>query len=141
MNILLAQDGSEVSLRAVAGLIEHVKRFAQPPRVHLLFVHPPIPLEFATQHLDRAALDAYYREEGEQALKAARGLLDAAGIAYTPHVHVGAPAPTVVKRAAELGCELICLGAHGRGLLADALMGSVAAKVIHLSPLPLLLVK
>ena len=62
MNILLAQDGSAVSLRAAAKLVEHLKWFSAPPHIHLLFVHPPIPIEFATQHLSRAALDAYYRE-------------------------------------------------------------------------------
>jgi nucleotide-binding universal stress UspA family protein len=141
MNILLAQDGSEVSLRAAAKLIEHLRWFAAPPHIHLLYVHPPIPIEFATQHVSRAALDAYYREEGEQALRAARALLDAAGIACTAHVHVGTVAETVARRAGELGCDLICMGTHGRGTLGNALMGSVATKVVHLSPLPVMLVK
>jgi nucleotide-binding universal stress UspA family protein len=141
MNILLAQDGSAVSLRAAAKLVEHLKWFAAPPHVHLLFVHPPIPIEFATQHLSRASLDAYYRDEGEQALRATRELLDANGIGYTPHIHVGAVAETIVKRAGELGCELICMGTHGRGALGSALMGSVTAKVVHLASLPVMLVK
>lgn len=141
MNILLAQDGSEVSLRAARKLLEHVGWFAAPPHIHLLYVHPPVPIEFATQHVSRAALDAYYREEGEQALRAARELLDANGIGYTPHVHVGAVAETIAKRAGDLGCELICLGTHGRGALGSALTGSVTAKVLHLSALPVMVVK
>jgi nucleotide-binding universal stress UspA family protein len=141
MNILLAQDGSEVSLRAATKLVEHLKWFAAPPHIHLLYVHPPVPIEFATQHLSRGALDAYYREEGEQALRAARDLLDANGIGYTPHIHVGSVAETIAKRAGELDCELICMGTHGRGTLGSALMGSVTAKVLHLTGLPVMVVK
>lgn len=141
MKILLAQDGSDVSLRAAAKLIEHLRWFAEPAHIHLLFVHPPIPIEFATRHVSRTTLDAYYREEGEQVLRGARALIDAAGIACTPHIHVGAVAETIVKQAGQLGCELICMGTHGRGVLGNALMGSVATKALHLSTLPVMLVK
>jgi nucleotide-binding universal stress UspA family protein len=33
------------------------------------------------------------------------------------------------------------MGSHGRGALAGALVGSVAQKVVHLSPVPVVLVK
>jgi nucleotide-binding universal stress UspA family protein len=33
------------------------------------------------------------------------------------------------------------MGTHGRGILAGALIGSVAQKVVHLSPVPVVLVK
>jgi nucleotide-binding universal stress UspA family protein len=33
------------------------------------------------------------------------------------------------------------MGTHGRGFIAGAIMGSVAQKVAHLSPVPLVLVK
>ncbi|MCK7498201.1 MAG: hypothetical protein MZW92_51725 [Comamonadaceae bacterium] len=45
-----------------------MKWFREPPAVELLFVHPPIPIGLATKHVSQATLDAYYREEGEQAL-------------------------------------------------------------------------
>jgi nucleotide-binding universal stress UspA family protein len=141
MKILVAQDGSEVSLRALRSLMAQLAWYREPPELHLLFVHPPIPIALATQHVDRAALDAYYREEGEQALAGARAELDAAGLAYTPHLHVGPVAECIVKRARELGCHLICMGTHGRGALGNVLVGSTVAKVLHLSPLPVLLDK
>lgn len=141
MKILVAQDGSESSLRAIGAVIDLAARLREPPQVHLVFVHPPIPLDFATKHIDQAALDAYYREEGEQALAAASDLLAAASIALTRHVHVGAAAPTIVRLAGELGCQLICLGTHGRGALSTVLLGSVAAKVVHLSTVPVMLVR
>jgi len=33
------------------------------------------------------------------------------------------------------------MGSHGRGALAGALMGSVAQKVVHLSDIPVILLK
>jgi nucleotide-binding universal stress UspA family protein len=141
MNILVAIDGSDVSLRAVRGLIDHIRWFRDKPAVHLLHVHLPVPVGLALQHVSRETVDRYYREEGEAVLAPAVALLDEAGLTATSHIHVGHPAETIVRLAAELGCELVCLGSHGRGALGHALLGSVAARVLHLAPMPVLLIK
>lgn len=141
MNILVAIDGSDVSLRAVRGLIDHIRWFRDAPTVHLLHVHLPVPVGLALQHVSRETVDRYYREEGEAVLAPALALLEGAGLAASPHIHVGHPAETVVKLAGELCCELICLGTHGRGALGEALLGSVATRVLHLSSIPVLLIK
>ena len=141
MKILLAVDGSEISLRAVRSLIDHVRWFAERPELHLLTVHLPIPVGLATQHVGHAALERYYREEGETALAPARRLLDAALLPHTPHVHVGEPAAIIVKLAAELDCDLICMGSHGHGVLENAILGSVATRVLHLAQISVLLAK
>jgi len=52
---------------------------------------------------------------------------------------VGQPAEVIVKLAGELACELICLGTHGRGAVATAVLGSVALKVLQFSQVPVLL--
>lgn len=141
MKILIADDGSEHSLHAVQALIEHAKVLRERPELHLLHVHPPIPIALATHHVSRETLDRYYREEGDAALAEGAAKLDAAGLAHTPHVHVGHPAETIVRLARELDCDLICMGTHGRGPLAGALLGSVARNVLHLSTIPVLLAK
>jgi nucleotide-binding universal stress UspA family protein len=41
----------------------------------------------------------------------------------------------------RLGCDEIVMGAHGRSVLAELLLGSTVTKVIHLSRVPVLLVK
>jgi nucleotide-binding universal stress UspA family protein len=141
MKILIAVDGSECSARAVDSLIAHVQWFAGQPELHLLHVHPPVPIGLAAEHLSEEVLQAYYREESGLALEAAEQRLTAAGLPYARHIHVGPVAETIVKVAGELGCELICMGTHGRGAVAGALMGSVAARVLHLSSIPVLLAR
>lgn len=141
MKILLAVDGSEHSLKAVVALIGYVKALRERPELHLVHVHPPIPIALATHHFSKETLDQYYREEGEVALAEAAAMLDAVGLAYARHLHVGHPAETIVKLAGELGCDLLCLGTRGRGPLAGALMGSVAVQVLHLASVPVLLAK
>lgn len=141
MRILLAVDGSENALRAVRGLIDHVRKLRDPVHVDLVFVHPPVPLAFATQHVDPQILDGYYRDEGQTALREAAAALTTAGVAFTPHIHVGEIAETLVELAGQFGCELICMGTHGRGTVSGMLLGSVARKVLHLTSLPVLLVR
>ena len=141
MKILLAIDGSEVSQRALDSLVDHVQWFRDKPEIHLLHVHLPVPVGLAVQHVSKDALDRYYREEGEAVLAEARKRLEEAGLAVTQHIHVGQPAEVIVRLAAELGCELICLGTHGRGAISGAVLGSVAGKVLHLARVPVLLAK
>lgn len=141
MKILLAVDGSDSSLRAVDHLIGLVAQWRTPPEVHLLHVHPPIPLGRVQAHIGKETLAAHYREEGEAALATAQQRLTAAGLAYTPHLHVGLPAEVIVHQAELLAVDQVVIGSHGRTALAGALLGSVAQKLAHLLKIPLLLVK
>lgn len=141
MKILLPVDGSECSLRAVDHLITHVGWFRDVPEVHLLHVHAPIPIGRVQAHVGKETLHAYYLEEGQEHLLAAQQKLDAAGRFHTTHIHVGQPSEVIAKLAAELACDLIIMGSHGRSGVAGLVMGSVASRVLHLAPCPVLLVK
>ncbi|MGD9612535.1 MAG: universal stress protein [Kiritimatiellia bacterium] len=54
---------------------------------------------------------------------------------------VGVPAPTVMEKCAETGCDLVVLGSHGHGWIYDRLIGSVAAHVVSSGAAPVLLVR
>ena len=138
MKILVAIDGSKPSLKAVQLLIDHSDWFREPPQVELLAVHLPVP---RVSHASKSQLERYYREEGESMLGAAKKKLDAAGIGYQTRVLVGPVAETVVKHAKEKRCDLIYIGTRGMGELGKALIGSTASKVLHISDIPVLLVK
>lgn len=141
MNILLAVDGSSCSQRAVDYAIAHGASLRAAPHLHLLHVHPPIPIGRVQSHIGHDTLQGYYREESETQLADARRRLEAAGVAFSVHIHVGLPGELIARLAADLDCGLIIMGTHGRGGLASVCLGSVAAKVLHLAQCPLLLVK
>lgn len=141
MKILLPVDGSACSDRAVNAFIERRGWFCESPQLHLLHVHPPIPIGRVQEHIGPETLERYYREEGEAQMASAGRLLAAAGLAWTPHIHVGQPAEVIAHQADVLGCDLVFMGTHGRGAVATAMLGSVAAKLLHLSSVPVLLIK
>ncbi len=141
MNILLPVDGSTCSDRAVDHAITFAGKLAGGVHLHLIYVHPPIPIGRVQAHIGHDTLQNYYREESETHLASARQRLNTARLAYIDHIHVGQPAEVIARQAVELGCELILMGTHGRSAVAGLVMGSVATRVLHLAPCPVLLVK
>jgi nucleotide-binding universal stress UspA family protein len=53
----------------------------------------------------------------------------------------GAPAETIVQTAQEQHCDLIVMGTHGHGVIADVLMGNTAKWVVRHSPIPVLVIR
>jgi nucleotide-binding universal stress UspA family protein len=137
MKILLAVDGSEHCLAAVDSLIVHADWFREKPRVELVTVHLPVPAVGAS----KVQAQKYYQEEGEASLAAAKKKLDAAKVPYQAHILVGPIAETLAKHAKDARCDLIYIGTRGMTAAANALLGSTATKVLHISPVPVLLVK
>lgn len=136
MKILLAVDGSEHALATVKLLIDHASWYREKPRVELLTVHRPVPkLPGMGAAVGKSQLEAYYREEGEQALAKAAKLLDKAGVAYERHVLVGDPADAIAQHAKKTRCDLVYIGTP------EHRIGSVANKVLHTSSVPVLLAK
>ena len=135
--ILLAVDDSDCALRAVNRVIE---RPGPRPELHLLNVQLPVD-GLVRRFAGADELQTYHQAEGKAALAAARARLDAAGLAYQPHVRVGHPAREICRLAADLGCDEIVIGSHGRTGLARLLLGSVAAEVRAQATIPLTLVE
>jgi len=53
----------------------------------------------------------------------------------------GAPAEVIVETAKKRNCDLIVMGTHGIGALADALIGSTAKWVVRHSTIPVLVIR
>jgi nucleotide-binding universal stress UspA family protein len=140
-NILMAVDGSEHSRRVAEQLVKMSRDFKAPPEVHVLTVQQPIAGVNVKIFVSHDSLNDYYREEGEAALKAAREVLDAAGIAYAHHIGVGHPAEVIAEYAKAKGCDQILMGTHGHGAFASMVLGSIATRVLHLAPVPVTLVR
>ena len=142
MKILLAVDGSKNSLDATKSLIEHAGWYRDKPAVELVHVHLPVPkLPGVSRFITKAQLASYYQEEGAAQLAKAKKLLDGAGIAYQARVLVGPVAETLVGHARATRCDLIFIGTRGMTAAGNMLLGSTATKVLHLSTVPVLVVK
>ena len=56
-------------------------------------------------------------------------------------VERGNPVEQILKQSDEKKCDLIVMGTHGHGTLADAMMGSTARRVLRRSKKPVLVVR
>jgi universal stress protein A len=61
-------------------------------------------------------------------------------VAVAHHLESGEPASTLIKRFGEHPCDLLVVGTHGRSGVRHLLLGSVAEKLVRLSPVPVLTV-
>lgn len=136
--ILIPVDGSATALRAVDDLVmQHSTGRAA--YVHLLNVQRPVTGDIG-RFVDHEQILSLHREQGFRVLESAREKLDLAGIPYAVHIGVGEPAEIIVAYAREKGCTEIIMGAHGHGVIATLLMGSVAAEVKNRAGIPVRLV-
>jgi nucleotide-binding universal stress UspA family protein len=140
--ILVAVDGSSHSVKVAKAVIQHVSAYREPPELHLAYVHLPVPtLGGLIKHIGHEALQRYYREEGEDALRIAKKMFDRAKLACSMHILVGPVAESLASEARKLKCDLIIMGTHGMGAVSGMLLGSVASKTVHLARCPVLLVR
>ncbi|EGV30965.1 UspA domain-containing protein [Thiorhodococcus drewsii AZ1] len=140
IKFLVPVDGSEFADRAVKYLIK-MAQCQQPAEIHLVNVRKSIDAWEVRRFLKEHEIAEAQQSEGESDMQSARALLDEAKMDYKAHVLVGPVAPTIAKLAEDLGCDTIVMGTHGRGELANLVIGSVAAKLIHLVKIPITLVK
>ncbi len=140
MKILLAVDGSEVGLAAVRQLVEFGKSLAEPPEVTLFYADPPL-LRSVALNLGKDGVARYHAENAAYAMKKARTALKRARLPFHETYLVGEPAESIVKQAKASKADLIVVGTHGRGALKQLFVGSVALKVIALSPVPVLVAR
>ncbi len=138
--ILVPVDGSPCSDRVIDQLVRQLE-IEGPMDLHLINVQMPVDSGHARMFVSADDVEAYHREEGMLALSAARQKLDAAGIPFSWHVVVGRVAETLVRFAQEHGFDGIVMGTHGRGGLANLLLGSVAKEVSRSAVIPVTLVK
>lgn len=140
LKFLVPVDGSAPSARAVDQLISTLEWYRQKPEIHLLNVQPSLPLGGRVgSFIGHDQIAQYHKEEGEAALQPVRQKLDAAGIPYHYHIGVGETAEIIVRYATEQRCDQIAIGTRGLGSVSNLVLGSVAARVLHLSTVPVLL--
>jgi nucleotide-binding universal stress UspA family protein len=139
--IMLPIDGSENALRAVHYAIS-LARDHTSASVYLTTVQPDLMLygEIAV-YVDRSKLEKVQHEQSEALLAPSENALRTAGVPYQKEILAGDVATSIVERAEALGCHVIVMGTRGMGALANLVMGSVTTKVVHMTKLPVTLIK
>jgi len=56
-------------------------------------------------------------------------------------IKIGIPVEEILKQVKETACDLVVMGAHGHGTLADKLMGSTSRRVLRRCQKPVLVVR
>lgn len=141
LTMLIAIDGSPYSDRALDYVLRRAAATREGVRVHLLNVQMPLAGVNVKLFISQASQQDYYRDEGMAVLAGPRQRLAQAGIDCEYHIGVGDPGEVIVEYARSKNCDEVVMGTHGRGVLAGAVMGSVAQKVAQLAPAPVVLVK
>jgi nucleotide-binding universal stress UspA family protein len=140
MKILIAVDGSDISMRALKFAIDLGKRLAAPPSLTLVAVDPGL-FPGADRKLGAAAVRRYHDANFEHMLQPARKLLARARLAADEKAVVGEIAPTLVELARKGRYQLLVMGSHGRGAVKGIVLGSVSTKVLAQSTIPVTIVR
>ena len=139
--LLVPVDGSEAALRVVEFSLRMIRGSREPATLHLLNVQPPIVSGGVRMFFKQEEIEAYYQDSGQAALRVARERLDQDGVTYVPRVSIGPIGETIAAYAKEQRCSHIIMGSRGLGAVSGMVLGSVATKVIHLTDVPVTLVK
>jgi nucleotide-binding universal stress UspA family protein len=136
-NVLVPVDGSESALRALQHAAKHV-RDPGSSCLLLLNVQGSLP---ASRRVPRTLIKEHYARVSEEALKPARELAERLGVDFQCYFREGDPAEVIASFARRTRCSEIVMGTRGLGRVSGLVLGSVAMKVIHLSSVPVTLVK
>lgn len=140
--IMVSVDGSDTSNR---GLQEAIN-LAKDQQATLAIAHViDIVVSFGTGQCPQTYVEAT-RELARRTIDGARETAHAAGIEaeiqsiaiLTSGYHVG---DTVAQLARDWKADLLVVGTHGRRGVSRLLIGSVAERIVRVSPCPLLLVR
>jgi nucleotide-binding universal stress UspA family protein len=141
LKMLIAVDGSNHARRAV----EAAARLAaqvQDAEVLLLNVGDAMIYYGELPPFDYEAIERAQRAHQERLLEAELTFARACGLKKVgTQSAVGVAATEIVRVAEERGVDQIVMGTHGKGAIGTLFLGSVAQRVVHLSKVPVLLVK
>ena len=140
--VLIAVDFSDGSIAAFEWALDFAEAVVAPLLVlHVAHDPPDDPGSYAgrgetrpIEEVARERLDAFL--EAQLAKPAAPECSD-----LRKEVVVGLPVNRILEVAEREGVQAIVIGAKGRTALADVLLGSKAERVVHLSPVPVVVAK
>ena len=135
--IVIAYDGSEGSREALVTGVE-LARGAGAVATLVYVRHAPAPL-IGDPFYDRALSKELRR--GRDVLDDARAYAVDSGVAVETELLEGEAAERILELARLRGAELVVVGSRDRGVLAEALLGSVSQAIVQKADRPVLVAK
>ncbi|MBJ6984140.1 universal stress protein [Luteimonas sp. MC1750] len=140
MKILVAVDGSDISVRAAKHANALAKRLAKPARIVLVAVDAA-PFPGVVSKIGREAMERIHAENHERMLAPVRRALARSKAEVRELAVVGEPADAILAAARDNKVDLLVMGSHGRGSVKGILLGSVSSKVIAQTDIPVTIVR
>ncbi len=106
----------------------------------MLYVAASLPSRVG-RFVDAQSIQDWYDEESAKVLEPTAEVLLQAGVPHATESRVGFAPQEITRYADEVDAHMIVMGAHGRGVLLDAVIGSVAGRVLALTRRPVLLIQ
>jgi nucleotide-binding universal stress UspA family protein len=146
--ILYATDLSENSAYAFRYAVNSAQQ--HDAKIHILHVVEGIRGNILSAYFEMEKLQEI-REKGKEEIKdrirkrleifCQKELMDnpeCGDLVASIEVVEGDPAAEILRKADELGVDLVVMGTHGKGLLEHAFLGSVAERILHRIKIPVL---
>lgn len=143
-NILLATDGSPASAQAAQLAVELAA--ASSARLTVLYVIDPYPY-LGVGQASAVGFQAYMGQAYEHSSQAHEKVKALAAQAGGPielrllRSEDGSAAESIVRTAVDERADLVVVGSHGRTGIPRMMLGSVAARVVTSSPVPVLVAR
>ena len=139
--LLVPFDGSDNAMRALEYAIRLAKEYGPMELAIVYAQEPPLIYGEVAIYLPEEKAREFQRQHGEAILRPAVEKVRQAGLAFTSHTLVGDVAESIVSCAENQSCDAIVMGTRGMRAIGNLVLGSVATKVVHLTKLPVKLVK
>ena len=148
-HVLVATDGSEQSLKAARYLRDLFG--TAPEKISVIAVVRPLAAvpfasdfgeeRHAAQQAEADPGGYSFQEAAREAVNRVAAELSGTDAKVETMVRGGDPADQIVRAADELDADLIVIGGRGKGAMQAIVLGSVAYRVLHHAPCPVLVTR
>lgn len=142
LKMLIAVDGSEHARRAVEAAATLARNGCQMQAVLVNVREVPAMVYGDVPTFDWTTIDQVQKSQQEGLLRAAEAHALACGLELMPSRGAeGFASDEIVRLAQELAVDQIVMGTRGMGAVRSLFIGSVAQRVLHAAPVPVLLAR
>jgi nucleotide-binding universal stress UspA family protein len=148
-HVLVATDGSEQSLKAARYLRDLFG--TAPEKISVIAVVRPLAAvpfasdfgeeKHAAQQAEMDPTGYSFQEAAREAVERVAAELSGTDAQVDTMVRGGDPADQIVRAADELEADLVVIGGRGKGAMQAIVLGSVAYRVLHHAPCPVLVTR